>query len=56
MFSELDSSRQKSLYKKFEDIQVLMTGTLFKFKPDKDYLSIIVNNGKIKAKLKQKMN
>ena len=55
VFSELDSSRQKSLYKKFENTQVLMTGTLFKLKPDKDYLSIVVSNGKIKSKLKQKV-
>lgn len=54
VFSELDSSRQKSLYKKFDGVQVLMTGTLFKFKPDEDYLSIVVKEGKVKTKEKQK--
>lgn len=52
VFSELDSARQKSLYKKFEGVQVLMTGTLFKFKPDKDYLSIVVKDGNVKTKQK----
>ena len=33
VFSELDSIRQKKLYEIFNDAQVLMTGTLFKFKP-----------------------
>ena len=56
VFSELDSIRQKSLYKKFEGVQVLMTGTLFKFKPDSDYLSIVVKNGKVQTKLKTKTN
>lgn len=55
VFSELDSARQKSLYKKFSDFQVLMTGTLFKFKPDEDYLSVVVKNGKLRANLKTKL-
>ena len=54
VFSELDSTRQKKLYEHFADTQVLMTGTLFKFKPDEDYLSITVKNAKAKNKLMQK--
>ena len=54
VFSELDSTRQKKLYEHFADTQVLMTGTLFKFKPDEDYLSIQVKNAKAKNKLMQK--
>lgn len=54
VFSELDSARQKSLYEKFEGVQVLMTGTLFKFKPNTDYLSLTIKEGMIKPKLMQK--
>ena len=54
VFSELDSTRQKKLYEHFADTQVLMTGTLFKFKPNEDYLSIVVKNAKAKSKLVQK--
>lgn len=54
VFSELDSVRQKSLYKKFEGVQVLMTGTLFKFKPSDDYLSIVIKNGVAQSKLRTK--
>lgn len=50
VFSELDSSRQKSLYEKFSEYQVLMTGTNFKFKPSSSYLQIVVKNGEIKSK------
>ena len=50
VFSELDSSRQKKLYEHFAGTQVLMTGTLFKFKPNEDYLSLTVKNAKIKSK------
>jgi len=49
VFSELDSIRQKKLYEIFGDAQVLMTGTLFKFKPDKTYHSLIVKDAKIKT-------
>ena len=54
VFSELDSTRQKKLYEYFADTQVLMTGTLFKFKPDEDYLSIVVKNAKAKNKIMTK--
>ncbi len=54
VFSELDSARQKSLYEKFRGVQVLMTGTLFKFKPDEDYLSIAVKQGIVKTKIMEK--
>ncbi len=54
VFSELDSTRQKSLYKKFEGSQVLMTGTLFKFKPDSDYLLVTVKEARVKTKLNKK--
>lgn len=54
VFSELDSARQKSLYEKFNGVQVLMTGTLFKFKPNEDYLSIAVKDGTVKPKLMQR--
>lgn len=54
VFSELDTFRQKSLYEKFKGVQVLMTGTLFKFKPDEDYLSLNVKEGSVKSKIMQK--
>ena len=50
VFSELDSTRQKKMYEKLKDVQVLMTGTVFKFKPDEDYLSLAVKNAVIKPK------
>lgn len=55
VFSELDSSRQKSLYKKFDGVQVMMTGTLFKFKPEESYMQLQVKEGKIKSKLIEKI-
>ena len=54
VFSELDSVRQKKLYEIFDDSQVLMTGTLFKFKPDKTYQSIVVKDAKIKVQIIKK--
>ena len=54
VFSELDSSRQKKLYDKFEGGQVLMTGTMFRFKPAEDYLALTVKNGVVKSKITQK--
>ncbi len=54
VFSELDSARQRCLYDKFKGVQVLMTGTSFKFKPESEYLSFLVKDGKIKTKLVQK--
>lgn len=53
VFSELDSARQKSLYEKFRGFQVLMTGTMFKFKPNDEYLSISISDGKFKTKFKE---
>ena len=54
VFSELDSARQKKTYDKFDGCQVLMTGTVFRFKPPCDYLSLVVKNGAIKSKINQK--
>ena len=56
VFSELDSSRQKMLYSKLNGIQVLLTGTHFKYKPETDYLQIVVNNGNVKTKYKKCKN
>ena len=54
VFSELDSARQKKMYDKFDGCQVLMTGTVFRFKPNEDYLSLVVKNGKVKSKINTK--
>ena len=54
VFSELDVSRQKKLYDKFDGQQVLMTGTMFRFKPAEDYLALTVKNGVVKSKITQK--
>lgn len=54
VFSELDSGRQKKLYEMFGDAQVLMTGTLFRFKPERDYQQIMVKNATIKTKVYKK--
>lgn len=54
VFSELDSIRQKKLYEIFEDSQVLMTGTLFKFKPLKNYMNFVVKEAKIKSQYIEK--
>ena len=51
VFSELDSARQKKMYDKFAGCQVLMTGTVFRFKPSEDYLSLVVKNGATKSKI-----
>ena len=55
VFSELDSARQKKMYEKLKGVQVLMTGTAFKFKPDEDYLTLQVKSAKIKSKFNQKI-
>ncbi len=47
VFSELDSTRQRKLYEAVKDYQVIMTGTVFKYKPV-EYLNIKVKNGTIK--------
>ena len=54
VFSELDSTRQKKLYEIFGDAQVLMTGTLFKFKPDTSYMNFIIKEAKIKSQFVNK--
>jgi len=54
VFSELDSIRQKKLYEIFGDAQVLMTGTLFKFKPDESYQNFIVKDARIKSQFIEK--
>ena len=54
VFSELDSTRQKKMYDKLSDCQVIMTGTAFKFKPNEDYMSLMVKNAAVKSKVHQK--
>ncbi len=54
VFSELDSVRQKKMYDKFDGCQVLMTGTVFRFKPNEDYLTITVKNAVTKSKINKK--
>lgn len=54
VFSELDSARQRKMYEKLKGMQVLMTGTTFKFKPDETHLTLAVKNAKIKPKLIEK--
>lgn len=54
VFSELDSSRQKKMYEKLKGMQVLMTGTLFRFKPTEKYLSLVVKQANIKSKICEK--
>ncbi len=54
VFSELDSARQKKMLDKFINCQVLMTGTVFRFKPKEEYLTLIVKSGKIKSKISLK--
>lgn len=54
VFSELDSTRQKKMYENLQGMQVLMTGTSFKFKPNEDYLSLTVKNALVKPKFMQK--
>lgn len=56
VFSELDSARQKKMYDKFDGCQVLMTGTVFRFKPAEDFLTHTVKNGAIKSKITSKKN
>ena len=48
VFSELDTTRQKKLYDSINGYQVLLTGTLFKNKPNTEYKSLKVKNAKIK--------
>ena len=48
VFSELDTTRQKKLYECIEGYQVIMTGTVFKHKPNTEYKAIKVKNGKTK--------
>lgn len=50
VFSELDSSRQRKMYENLKGMQVLMTGTAFKFKPDEEYLSLTVKEAVVKSK------
>ena len=54
VFSELDAIRQKKLYEIFDDAQVLMTGTLFKFKPENEYLNMTIKDAQIKSKIIKK--
>lgn len=49
VFSELDTTRQRKLYEAVKDYQVIMTGTVFKYKPPVAYTSIKVKNGKVKV-------
>ena len=56
VFSELDSTRQKKMYQKLDGMQVLMTGTAFKFKPDEDYMTFSIKNAKVKSKFIEKQS
>lgn len=48
VFSELDTTRQKKVYDSINGYQVLLTGTVFKNKPNTEYKSLKVKNAKIK--------
>lgn len=48
VFSELDSRRQKLLYKLMENTQVLVTGTAVKFKPEGEFAVKKIKNATIK--------
>lgn len=48
VFSELDTTRQKKLYECIDGYQVIMTGTVFKHKPNANYKAIRVKNGNTK--------
>lgn len=50
VFSELDTTRQKKLYEKMREYQSIITGTLFKFKPNPPYVKLTIDAGKIKPK------
>ena len=54
VFSELDSVRQKKLYEIFGESQVLMTGTLFKFKPTSDYMQLTIKDAVVKTQFVKK--
>ena len=48
VFSELDTTRQKKLYECVVGYQVIMTGTVFKHKPNEPYKALKVKNGIVK--------
>ena len=48
VFSELDNKRQKLLYKLMENTQVIVTGTVVKFKPEGKYVIKKINKATIK--------
>lgn len=54
VFSELDSARQKKMLEMLEGTQVMMTGTVFRFKPKESYIQFEVKDAKIKIKVIEK--
>lgn len=54
VFSELDSARQKKMLEMLDGTQVMMTGTVFRFKPAKTYMQFDVKEAKIKIKVIEK--
>lgn len=54
VFSELDSARQKKMLEMLDGTQVMMTGTVFRFKPAKSYMQFDVKDAKIKIKVIEK--
>lgn len=54
VFSELDSTRQKKMLEMLAGTQVMMTGTVFRFKPNESYIQFEVKDAKIKIKVVEK--
>ena len=54
VFSELDSARQKKMFEMLDGTQVLMTGTIFRFKPEESFMQFEVKNAQLKIKFIEK--
>lgn len=54
VFSELDSARQKKMLEMLAGTQVMMTGTVFRFKPSETYMQFEVKEAKLKIKVVEK--
>lgn len=54
VFSELDSARQKKMLEMLEGTQVMMTGTVFRFKPNESFMQFDIKDAKIKIKYIEK--
>lgn len=54
VFSELDSARQKKMLEMLAGTQVMMTGTVFRFKPNESYIQFEIKDAKIKIKVVEK--